>query len=182
MNDIGYETLPYKIRAELGKRSALPIPRRLKRRVKWRMKYNLHVVRFTNQMGHGASKTYFEDRYDPERIPNPNIQVHVYDGEMQEAKKEDLYGLYDYNLNHRQRKNANLYFEYMVSDYDPSKTQEIAEYLHQKLEGRPVFIVEHMDEAHYHTHFLVFEKDEQHPRSMNLKRQIYAHLDGISAK
>jgi len=42
--------------------------------------------------------------------------------------------------------------------------------LHQKLEGRPVFIVEHMDEAHYHTHFLVFEKDEQHPRSMNLKK------------
>ena len=31
MNNIGYETLHYRIRAELGKRSALPIPRRLKK-------------------------------------------------------------------------------------------------------------------------------------------------------
>jgi len=116
-------------------------------------------------------KHALRDKYDPDRIPEPKIKVSVFHGEMQEAKKEDLYGLYDYNLNHRQRKNANLYFEYMVSDYEPSKTQEIAQFLSQKFEGRPVFIVEHMDEGHYHTHFLIFSKDVEHAKSPNLKKQ-----------
>jgi hypothetical protein len=116
-------------------------------------------------------KHTLRDRFDKSRITEPNIRISVFqNGEMQEAKKEDLYGAYNYNLEHKQRKNANLFFEYMVSDYEPSKTQEIAEYLHQKLEGRPVYAIEHMDEAHYHTHFVIFEKDEQHPRSMNLKK------------
>jgi len=35
----------------------------------------------------------------------------------------------------------------MVSGYDPEQTQEIAEYLHQKFEGRPVYVIEHMDEG-----------------------------------
>ena len=116
-------------------------------------------------------KHTLRDKYDSERIPEPNIRISVFHGEMQEAKKEDLYGLYDYNLNHRQRKNANLYFEYMVSDYEPSKTQEIAQFLSQKFEGRPVFIVEHMDEGHFHTHFLVFYKDAEHSKSPNLKKK-----------
>jgi len=124
----------------------------------------------------GGGKTHLQhalrDRFDKNRIPEPNIKVSVFqNGEMQEAKKEDLYGLYDYNLNHRQRKNANVYFEYMVSDYDPSKTQEIAQFLSQKFEGRPVYVIEHYDEANYHTHFLIFSKDLEHQKSPDLKKK-----------
>jgi len=117
-------------------------------------------------------KHALRDKYDSERIPEPNIRIFVFqNGEMQEAKKEDLYGAYSYNLEHKQRKNANLYFEYMVSDYSPEKTREIAQYLHQKFEGRPVYVVEHYDEANYHTHFLIFSKDLEHQKSPDLKKK-----------
>ena len=117
-------------------------------------------------------KHALRDKFDRERIPEPNIRLQVFrNGQLQDADKQELYQAYDYNLNHRQRKNANVYFEYMVSDYEPSKTQEIAQYLHQKFEGRPVFVVEHMDEGHYHTHFLIFSKDQEHAKSPDLKKK-----------
>jgi len=123
----------------------------------------------------GGGKTHLQhalrDRFDKNRIPEPNIRLQVFrNGQLQDADKQELYQAYDYNLNHRQRKNANVYFEYMVSDYDPSKTQEIAQFLSQKFEGRPVFIVEHMDEGHFHTHFILFWKDPEHTKAPNLKK------------
>jgi len=124
----------------------------------------------------GGGKTHLQhalrDRFDKNRIPEPNIRLQVFrNGQLQDADKQELYQAYDYNLNHRQRKNANVYFEYMVSGYDPSKTQEIAEYLHQKFEGRPVYVIEHYDEANYHTHFLIFSKDLEHQKSPDLKKK-----------
>jgi len=110
-------------------------------------------------------KHALRDKYDPDRIPEPKIKVSVFHGEMQEAKKEDLYGAYSYNLEHKQRKNSVLYFEEMVSDYDPSKTQEIAQYLFEQFEGRPVYCVNHYDEGHFHTHFIVFYKDPEHTKA-----------------
>jgi len=71
-------------------------------------------------------KHALRDKYDSERIPEPNIRLQVFrNGQLQDADKQELYQAYDYNLNHRQRKNANLYFEYMVSDYDPSKHRKL---------------------------------------------------------
>jgi len=115
-------------------------------------------------------KHALRDKFDSQRIPDPDIRISKYDGSLAETTKAEFYDFYNYNLKHRQRKNVNVYFEYMVSDYDPEKTLDIARYLHEKFEGRPVFIVEHMDEGHYHTHFLIFSKDQEHAKSPNLKK------------
>jgi len=116
-------------------------------------------------------KHALRDKFDSQRIPDPDIRISKYDGSLTETTKAELYDFYNYNLKHRQRKNANVYFEYMVSDYDPEKTLDIARYLHEKFEGRPVFAVEHRDEGHYHTHFFIFSKDPAHLKSPNLKKQ-----------
>ena len=115
-------------------------------------------------------KHALRDKFDSQRIPEPDIRISKYDGSLTETTKAELYDFYNYNLKHRQRKNANVYFEYMVSGYDPEQTQEIAEYLHQKFEGRPVYVIEHMDEGHFHTHFLIFSKDPEHTKAPNLKK------------
>ena len=117
-------------------------------------------------------KHVLRDRYDPERIPEPKIAVYKYEhGKFEPAKKEEVYALYDFNLSKKQRKNANLYFEEMVSDYPPETTPYIAEYLFLQFEGRPVFVVEHMDEGHFHTHFLVFYKDPEHDKAPRIKQK-----------
>ena len=104
---------------------------------------------FSMNGGLSHLKHALRDRFDKDRIPEPNIRISVFqNGEMQEAKKEDLYGAYNYNLEHKQRKNSVLYFEEMVSDYDLNKTQEIAAYLSEQFEGRPVYVIQHFDESH----------------------------------
>mgnify|MGYP001198673140 CR=1 FL=1 len=123
----------------------------------------------------GIGKTHLEsllrDRYDESRIPEPNIRIRKYDQVFVEASKDELYNLYDFCLKNRQRKNANVYFEYMVSGYEPNKTVDIAEYLHKMFEGRPIFAIEHFDTKNYHTYFVVFSKDWEHPKSPNLKKK-----------
>ena len=136
----------------------------------------VHEVQFARGTFYkaGGGKTHLKhalrDRYNESRIPEPNILFYKYDGSVKETTKDEIYELYDYNLNHRLRKNANVYFEYMVSGYDPNKTVDIAEYLHKMFEGRPIFIAEHFDESHYHTHFIIFSKDAEHSKSPNLKK------------
>jgi len=115
-------------------------------------------------------KHALRDRYDKERIAIPDIRISKFDGTMADASKEELYKLYDYNLQGRQRKNANVDFEYMVSDYDPEKTVDMAKHLRQVFDNRPVCVVQHLDEGHYHTHFIIFSKDSEHAKSPNLKR------------
>lgn len=110
-------------------------------------------------------KHALRDKFDPERIPEPDIRISKYDGRLAETTKAELYDFYNYNLKHRQRKNANLFFEEMVSDYDPEKTLDIAEYLFLQFEGRAVYVIHHFDEGHFHTHFLVFYKDPEHPKA-----------------
>lgn len=137
------------------------------------MAHEVQFVRGTFYKAGGGMthlKHALRDKFDSERIPEPDIRISKYDGSLTETTKAEFYDFYNYNLKHRQRKNANVYFEYMVSDYDPEKTLDIARYLHEKFEGRPVFIVEHMDEGHYHTHFLIFSKDQEHAKSPNLKK------------
>jgi len=58
----------------------------------------------------------------------------------------------------------------MVSDYDPEKTVDIAKHLRQVFDNRPVFVIQHLDEGHYHTHFIIFSKDSEHAKSPNLMR------------
>ena len=117
-------------------------------------------------------KHVLRDKFDPERIPEPKIAVYKYEhGKFEPAKKEEVYALYDFNLSKKQRKNANLFFEEMVSDYPPETTPYIAEYLFLQFEGRPVFVVEHMDEGHFHTHFLVFYKDPEHDKAPRIKQK-----------
>jgi len=115
-------------------------------------------------------KHALRDRYDKKRIAIPDIRISKFDGTMTDASKEELYKLYDYNLQARQRKNANVYFDYVVSDYDPEKTVDIAKHLRQVFDNRPVFVLQHLDEGHYHTHFIIFSKDSEHAKSPNLKR------------
>jgi len=118
-------------------------------------------------------KHVLRDRYDPERIPEPNIAVYKYEhGKFEPAKKEEVYALYDFNLSKKQRKNAVIYEDYWVSGYDPEKTEQIAAFFSEQLEGRPVFAVEHRDEGHYHTHFILFWKDPTHLKSPNLSKGV----------
>ena len=138
------------------------------------MAHEVQFVRGTFYKAGGGMthlKHALRDKFDSQRIPEPDIRISKYDGSLTETTKAELYDFYNYNLKHRQRKNANVYFEYMVSDYDPEKTLDIARYLHEKFEGRPVFAVEHRDEGHYHTHFFIFSKDPAHLKSPNLKKQ-----------
>jgi len=127
--------------------------------------------------GVNGAKTHLKhvlrDRYDPERIPEPNIAVYKYEhGKFEPAKKEEVYALYDFNLSKKQRKNAVIYEDYWVSGYDPEKTEQIAAFFSEQLEGRPVFAVEHRDEGHYHTHFILFWKDPTHLKSPNLSKGV----------
>jgi len=111
-------------------------------------------------------KHALRDRYDSKRIPEPKIEIQKFqNGSLNPVMKEEIYSMYEYNLEHKQRKNANLFFEEMVSDYDPEKTLDIAEYLFLQFEGRPVYVIHHFDEGHFHTHFLVFYKDPEHPKA-----------------
>jgi len=111
-------------------------------------------------------KHALRDKFDPERIPEPKIEIQKFqNGSLNPVMKEEIYSMYEYNLEHKQRKNANLFFEEMVSDYDPEKTLDIAEYLSLQFEGRPVYVIHHFDEGHFHTHFLVFYKDPEHPKA-----------------
>ena len=127
---------------------------------------------FSMNGGLSHLKHALRDRFDKDRIPEPNIRISVFqNGEMQEAKKEDLYGAYNYNLEHKQRKNSVLYFEEMVSDYDLNKTQEIAAYLSEQFEGRPVYVIQHFDESHPHTHFIVFYKDLEHNKAPRIPQK-----------
>ena len=138
------------------------------------MAHEVQFVRGTFYKAGGGMthlKHALRDKFDSQRIPDPDIRISKYDGSLTETTKAELYDFYNYNLKHRQRKNANVYFEYMVSDYDPEKTLDIARYLHEKFEGRPVFAVEHRDEGHYHAHFFIFSKDPAHLKSPNLKKQ-----------
>ena len=138
------------------------------------MAHEVQFVRGTFYKAGGGMthlKHALRDKFDSQRIPEPDIRISKYDGSLTETTKAELYDFYNYNLKHRQRKNANVYFEYMVSDYDPEKTLDIARYLHEKFEGRPVYVVSHYDEGHFHTHFLVFYKDAAHLKSPNLKKQ-----------
>lgn len=117
-------------------------------------------------------KHALRDKYDTERIPQANFVLEKFvGGELKECKKEEVYQMYEYNKLTKQRENANLYFEEVVSEYDPEKTKEIAEYLQKKCEGRTVYVVQHRDEAHYHTHFIVFEKDTEHKKAMRLQKK-----------
>ena len=112
------------------------------------------------------------DKFDRERIPEPNILLQKYENEeLVETTKEELYQAYQYNLKNKQRKNSNLYFEEMVSDYDLNKTQEIAAYLSEQFEGRPVYVIQHFDESHPHTHFIVFYKDLEHNKAPRIPQK-----------
>jgi len=118
-------------------------------------------------------KHALREKYDQNRIPVPDIRLWKWEnGSFVEASKQELHELYTYNMEHRQRKNANVYFEYMVSGHDPEKTAEVAKYLSENVfDNRTVFAVEHRDEGHYHTHFFIFSKDPAHLKSPNLKKQ-----------
>ena len=117
-------------------------------------------------------KHVLRDKFDPERIPEPKIEIQKFqNGSLNPVTKEEIYQAYDYNLNHRLRKNANLFFEEMVSDYPPETTPYIAEYLFLQFEGRPVYVVSHYDEGHFHTHFLVFYKDPEHDKAPRIKQK-----------
>lgn len=111
-------------------------------------------------------KHVLRDRYDSKRIPEPKIEIQKFqNGSLNPVTKEEIYQAYEYNLGLKQRKNANLFFEEMVSDYPPETTPYIAEYLSLQFEGRPVYAIHHFDEGHFHTHFLVFYKDPEHPKA-----------------
>ena len=117
-------------------------------------------------------KHALRDKFDPERIPEPKIEIQKFqNGSLNPVTKEEIYQAYEYNLERKQRKNANLFFEEMVSDYPPETTPYIAEYLSLQFEGRPVYVVSHYDEGHFHTHFLVFYKDAEHSKAprINIK-------------
>ena len=117
-------------------------------------------------------KHALRDKFDRERIPEPNILLQKYENEeLVETTKEELYQAYQYNLKNKQRKNSNLYFEEMVSDYDLNKTQEIAAYLSEQFEGRPVYVIQHFDESHPHTHFIVFYKDLEHNKAPRIPQK-----------
>lgn len=121
---------------------------------------------FSANGGLAHLKHALRDRFDPERIPEPKIEIQKFqNGSLNPVAKEELYQAYEYNLEHKQRKNANLFFEEMVSDYSPEATPYVAEYLFLQFESRPVYVIHHYDEGHFHTHFLVFYKDPEHPKA-----------------
>ena len=116
-------------------------------------------------------KHVLREKYDQNRIPVPDIRLSKWEnGSFVEASKQELHELYTYNMEHRQRKNANVFWEYMLSGYDSEKTAEVAKYLCNFFDNRTVFAIEHRDEGHYHTHFIVFCKDFAHEKSPNIPK------------
>ena len=116
-------------------------------------------------------KHVLREKYDQNRIPVPDIRLSKWEnGSFVEASKQELHELYEYNMQHRQRKNANVFWEYMLSGYDSEKTAEVAKYLCNFFDNRTVFAIEHRDEGHYHTHFIVFCKDFAHEKSPNIPK------------
>ena len=116
-------------------------------------------------------KHVLREKYDQNRIPEPDIRLSKWEnGSFVEASKQELHELYEYNMQHRQRKNANVFWEYMLSGYDSEKTAEVAKYLCNFFDNRTVFAIEHRDEGHYHTHFIVFCKDFAHEKSPNIPK------------
>lgn len=117
-------------------------------------------------------KHVLREKYDQNRIPEPDIRLLKWEnGSFVEASKQELYELYQYNMEHRQRKNTNVFWEYMVSGHDPEKTAEVAKYLSENVfDNRTVFAVEHFDESNYHVHFIVFCKDFTHEKSPNIPK------------
>jgi len=116
-------------------------------------------------------KHVLREKYDQNRIPVSDIRLWKWEnGSFVEASKQELHELYEYNMQHRQRKNANVFWEYMLSGYDSEKTAEVAKYLCNFFDNRTVFAIEHRDEGHYHTHFIVFCKDFAHEKSPNIPK------------
>jgi len=116
-------------------------------------------------------KHVLREKYDQNRIPVSDIRLWKWEnGSFVEASKQELHELYEYNMQHRQRKNANVFWEYMLSGYDSEKTAEVAKYLCNFFDNRTVFAIEHRDEGHYHTHFIIFCKDFAHEKSPNIPK------------
>lgn len=117
-------------------------------------------------------KHVLREKYDQNRIPVPDIRLSKWEnGSFVEASEQELHELYTYNMEHRQRKNANVFWEYMVSGHDPEKTAEVAKYLSENVfDNRTVFAVEHFDESNYHVHFIAFCKDSAHEKSPNIPK------------
>lgn len=117
-------------------------------------------------------KHVLREKYDQNRIPVPDIRLSKWEnGSFVEASKQELHELYAYNMEHRQRKNANVFWEYMVSGHDSEKTAEVAKYLSENVfDNRTVFAIEHFDESNYHVHFVVFCKDFAHEKSPNIPK------------
>jgi len=137
------------------------------------MKKEVQFVRGTQYKTGGIShlKHVLRQKYDINRIPEPDIRLWKFEnGSFVPAQPNELHLLYKYNLEHRRQKNANLFWEYVVSGYEPEKTKDIAEYLYGVFGQRTVFAVEHRDEGHFHTHFLVFMKDAAHDKSISFQR------------
>jgi len=137
------------------------------------MKKEVQFVRGTQYKTGGVThlKHVLRQKYDINRIPEPDIRLWKFEnGSFVPAQPNELHLLYKYNLEHRRQKNANLFWEYVVSGYEPEKTKDIAEYLYGVFGQRTVFAVEHRDEGHFHTHFLVFMKDAAHDKSISFQR------------
>lgn len=117
-------------------------------------------------------KHVLREKFDVNRIPEPDIRLWKFvDGSFVEASKQELHELYQYNMDKRQRKNANVFWEYMVSGHSPTTTEAVAKYLCENVfDGRTVFAVEHRDEGHYHVHYIVFCKDSVHEKSPNIPK------------
>ena len=50
-------------------------------------------------------KHVLRDRYDPERIPEPKIEIQKFqNGSLNPVTKEEIYQAYEYNLEHKKRK------------------------------------------------------------------------------
>jgi len=169
-------TMCYKrIRAEIGKRGALPISETQKKKIR-RGKTTAKEIQFmrASQYKAGESKHLkhvLREKYNQNRIPVPDIRLSKWEnGSFVEASKQELHELYEYNMQHRQRKNANVFWEYMLSGYDSEKTAEVAKYLCNFFDNRTVFAIEHRDEGHYHTHFIIFCKDFAHEKSPNIPK------------
>lgn len=129
---------------------------------------------YKTRNGKERLKYILRDRLDKSRIPAPNIQIWKYDRTLD---KDELYNLYDFNLKNRQEGNSDVFFEYTVTGHNPNTTKAIAEYLYGMFKDRPIFVVEHYDESHYNTHFIVFNKDQKHSTGLNLEEKDLEQLE-----
>jgi len=128
-------------------------------------------------------KHVLREKYDQNRIPVSDIRLWKWEnGSFVEASKQELHELYEYNMQHRQRKNANVFWEYMLSGYDSEKTAEVAKYLCNFFDNRTVFAIEHRDEGHYHTHFIIFVRILLTKKARIFQKESYIEYAGIWAK